>query len=95
MAKLDGKVAIITGAAVGLGEGIATAYAKYNAKLCLIDIDPKVEETAEKLRKKYNTEILTFIGDVTKKEDMKKAMEKTIEKFGEINIACCNAGVCN
>ena len=33
MAKLDGKVALITGAAAGLGEGISTAYAKYGAKL--------------------------------------------------------------
>lgn len=33
MAKLDGKVAIITGAAAGLGKGIATVYAKYGAKM--------------------------------------------------------------
>ena len=41
MAKLDGKVALITGAAVGLGEGIATAYAKYGAKLIMVDLDPQ------------------------------------------------------
>ena len=49
MAKLTGKVALITGAAVGLGEGIATAYAKYGAKLCMVDLSPEVEKTAEKL----------------------------------------------
>ena len=38
MAKLNGKVALITGAAVGLGEGIAEAYAKYGAKICMVDI---------------------------------------------------------
>ena len=37
MAKLDGKVALITGAAAGLGEGISTAYAKYGAKLIMVD----------------------------------------------------------
>ena len=36
MAKLDGKAALITGAAAGLGEGIATAYAKYGAKMVLV-----------------------------------------------------------
>lgn len=36
MAKLDGKVALITGAALGLGQGIASVYAKYGAKLCLL-----------------------------------------------------------
>ena len=48
MAKLDGKVALITGAAAGLGEGISTAYAKYGAKLIMVDLSPAVEETAEK-----------------------------------------------
>ncbi len=44
MAKLDGKVALITGAAAGLGEGIATAYAKYGAKLVMVDLSPSVED---------------------------------------------------
>ena len=56
MAKLDGKVALITGAAVGLGEGIATAYAKYGAKLVMVDLDPHVEDSAEKLRNEYGAE---------------------------------------
>ena len=43
MAKLDGKVALITGAAAGLGEGIAMAYAKYGAKLIMVDLSPSVE----------------------------------------------------
>ena len=55
MKKLEGKVAVITGAAVGLGKGIATVYAKYGAKLCMIDLLPEVEETAKELREKYNT----------------------------------------
>ena len=45
MAKLDGKVALITGAAAGLGEGISTAYAKYGAKLIMVDLSPEVEKT--------------------------------------------------
>ena len=44
MAKLDGKVALITGAAAGLGEGISTAYAKYGAKLIMVDLSPEVEK---------------------------------------------------
>lgn len=94
MKKLEGKVAVITGAAVGLGEGIATAYAKYGAKICMIDMSPDVEITADRLRKEYNAEIITCVADVTKKEQLLDAMQKTVDKFGEINIACCNAGVC-
>ena len=94
MKKLEGKVAVITGAAVGLGKGIATVYAKYGAKLCMIDLLPEVEETAKELREKYNTEIVTYIGDVSKKDNMEEAVKKAVEKFGEVNVACCNAGVC-
>ena len=94
MKKLEGKVAVITGAAVGLGKGIATVYAKYGAKLCMIDLLPEVEETAKELKEKYNAEIVTYIGDVSKKENMEEAVNKAVEKFGEVNVACCNAGVC-
>jgi hypothetical protein len=94
MAKLDNKVALITGAAAGLGEGIATTYAKYGAKICMVDLSKNVEKTAEKIRKEYNAEIITFVANVSDKEQMKAAAAKTVEKFGEINIVCCNAGVC-
>ncbi len=94
MAKLDGKVALITGAAFGLGEGIAEVYAKYGAKLMMVDLSPEVEKTAERLRKEYNAEIITAVADVSNREQMDAAAAKTVETFGELNVACCNAGVC-
>lgn len=94
MAKLDGKVAIITGAAAGLGKGIAIVYTKYGAKMCLIDIDKEVVNTAKQLQEKFQTEIISYVGSVANKEQMQEAAKITVEKFGKINIACCNAGVC-
>ncbi|MBS4784722.1 MAG: SDR family oxidoreductase UcpA [Clostridiales bacterium] len=94
MAKLDGKAALITGAAVGLGEGIAEVYARYGAKLCLVDLDPAVEQTAERLRREYGTEVIAIVGNVADKEQMKAAAARTAEQFGAIDVACCNAGVC-
>ena len=91
MGKLDGKVALITGAAVGLGEGISTAYAKYGAKLVMVDLDPKVEETAARLRKEYGAEIVTVVANVADREQMDAAAKKGADTFGEINVACCNA----
>lgn len=94
MAKLDGKVALITGAAAGLGEGIASAYAKYGAKMILVDLSSAVEETAEKLRREYGAEIITAVANVADRAQMDAAAAKAVEAFGAIHIACCNAGVC-
>ena len=94
MAKLDGKVALITGAAAGLGEGIASAYAKYGAKMILVDLSPAVEETAEKLRREYGAEVITAVANVADRAQMDAAAAKAVEAFGAIHIACCNAGVC-
>ncbi len=94
MAKLDGKVALITGAAAGLGEGIATVYASYGAKMCMVDLSPDVEKTAEKLRKEYGAEIITVVANVADRSQMDEAAKKTVETFGKLDIACCNAGVC-
>ena len=94
MAKLDGKTALITGAAVGLGAGIAEVYAKYGARLCLVDVDAAVEETAARLRQEYGAEIITAVANVADKAQRQAAAAKTAEQFGRLDIACCNAGVC-
>ena len=94
MKKLEGKVAVVTGAAVGLGAGIAEVYAKYGAKLCLIDIDSEVEKTAQYVKDTYGCEVITYVGSVADKAQMKEAIKKTVDTFGVVNIACCNAGVC-
>ena len=72
----------------------ATVYAKYGAKMCLIDIDKEVVNTAKQLQEKFQTEIISYVGSVANKEQMQEAAKITVEKFGKINIACCNAGVC-
>ena len=93
--KLEGKVAIITGAAAGLGEGIAETYAKYGAKICMVDLDPNVDKTADRIRGMYpDAEIITVVANVADKQQMIDAAAKTKEAFGSLDVACCNAGVC-
>lgn len=93
MKKLEGKVAIITGAGAGVGEGIAEAYAKYGAKMVLFSKSANVEGVAERLRKEYDADILVYQGNVVNKDDLKAAVALAVEKFGRVDIACCNAGV--
>ena len=93
--KLEGKVAIITGAAAGLGEGIAETYVKYGAKICMVDLDPNVDKTAERIRGIYpDAQIITVVANVADKQQMIDAAAKTKEAFGSLDVACCNAGVC-
>lgn len=94
MAKLDGKVALITGTAMGLGKGIAEAYARHGAKLCLVDLSPKVAETASELEKAFQTEVIGIAADVTDKSAMREAVAKTVATFGSLDVVCANAGVC-
>ena len=93
--KLDGKVALITGAAAGLGAGISEVYAKYGAKLCMVDLDPRVDETADRIRAQYpDAQIVTAVANVADRAQMDAAAARAIEEFGTIDVACANAGVC-
>lgn len=94
-AKLDGKVALVTGAAAGLGEGIAEIYAKYGARVCMVDLDPNVSKTAERISALYpDAQIITVVANVAHKDEMAEAVRQAKETFGSLDIVCANAGVC-
>ena len=92
MGKLDGKVAVVTGAAMGNGEGIARVLANHGAHVCLWVIDEKVFETAQSIESEGQRST-PFKVDVTKFEDCRKAAETLIAEHGRIDILCNNAGV--
>jgi 2-deoxy-D-gluconate 3-dehydrogenase len=89
--KLDGKVAIVTGAARGLGQAIALGLAEAGAGVALVDrID--TAETAgqiEKVGQKY----LQVTADLGLRESVRKIVPETMEQFGQIDILVNNAGI--
>lgn len=93
MGKLEGKVALITGASKGIGEGIAKVYAKHGAKLVLAARSQATEELANQLRSE-GAEVLALSMDVTKRDSIQEGIKKAIEQFGKIDILVNNAGVC-
>ncbi len=92
MGKLDKKVAVVTGAAMGNGEGIAKVYANHGAQLVLWDIDDKVTATAKTIED-AGGKAQSFKVDVTNYTSCGKAASEAVGKFGGIDILCANAGV--
>lgn len=89
---LDGKVALITGAAQGIGFAISEAFAKNNADVVLTDYNPQVAEVAQKLNVKYQGNIIGLVMDVTDDDSIQKGLNKTMDKFGRLDYVVNNAG---
>lgn len=90
MARLDGKIAIITGAAKGLGEADARLFAKEGAKVVLTDVDA---DNGERVAKEIGSNAIFVKHDVRKADDWKTVIDTTVNKFGGLNILVNNAGV--
>ena len=89
MGKLDGKVAIITGGASGIGKATASLFVKEGAKVAIVDINEKLGKRTEK---GLGNSIFVKC-DTTKSNDVKKMVENVIRKFGEVDILFNNAGI--
>ena len=90
MGKLENKVAVVTGAAQGMGESHARTLLKEGAKVVITDLNStKGEALAEEL----GENVLFIKHDVTKEEDWKKVISETESTFGPINILVNNAGI--
>ena len=87
--KLEGKIAIVTGGARGIGEGIARCLAAEGTRLALIDVDGQaVEATAATL----DVEAIGLKADVSNEAEIGAATEQVIEHFGGLDILVNNAG---
>jgi NAD(P)-dependent dehydrogenase (short-subunit alcohol dehydrogenase family) len=88
--RLDGKIAIVTGAASGIGRAIAQRFSAEGAELMLVDRDEAgVAETAASLARPAEVRSL----DVTDREAFERALDETVERFGGIDVLSHNAGI--
>ncbi|XP_061104225.1 15-hydroxyprostaglandin dehydrogenase [NAD(+)]-like [Conger conger] len=92
---LSDKVALVTGAGQGLGKGFSDILLKNGAKVALLDINETVGKSAKAdFDKEYGEDRTIFLKcDVTSDEQLKDAFQKTIERFGRIDIMSNNAGI--
>ena len=91
MGKLDGKVAIITGAGGGIGQAAARLFAAEGAKLMLVDLN---EEALVTLAKSLGGNTAGYaVADVSSVSDVQAYLKDTIEQFGRVDITLLNAGI--
>src|SRR5438552_12071521 len=90
MGDLENRVVIITGGARGIGLGIAEAVADQGACVVLADI---LEEEAKESAKKLGNGHFGIKHDVRKADSAKNLVDKTLEKFGRVDVLVNNAGV--
>ncbi len=92
MGRLEGKIAFVTGAAMGNGKGGAAAFAAHGAHVILADISDIVFETEKELKSKgYSVSAVKF--DVRDSAGVKAAVDETVKTYGKIDVLFNNAGV--
>lgn len=92
MKKLEGKVAVITGGAMGNGYGIAEVFLKYGAKVIILDYSDKLGESLYKLSNQEN-EVIGYKVDVRDSNMINACINAVVQKYGKIDILVNNAGV--
>jgi 3-hydroxybutyrate dehydrogenase len=93
MASLDGKVALITGAASGLGKAIAELYAKNGAAVAIADINQQAADAAAAEINAAGGKAIGIEMDVTNEEAVNAGTEKAVAAFGSLDVLISNAGV--
>lgn len=93
MKEFKDKVAVITGAAGGIGRGIADKCVQEGMRVVLADIDAKALSQTEEELKATGATILSVLTDVSKAEDIEALAQKTLDTFGVVHLFSNNAGV--
>ena len=93
MKDVAGKVAFITGAASGMGLGMAKAFSRAGMKIMMADIDADELGRAADALKAEGADVDSLVCDVTVEKSLFDAAQATLDKFGKVNVLCNNAGV--
>ena len=93
MSSLEGKVAIVTGSATGIGYGISKRLANDGANLVMVDIDANMLEQSASEVSARTREVEISIGDVSEPQTAREAVTKAVDKWGKIDILVNNAGI--
>ncbi|MGC4252160.1 MAG: SDR family NAD(P)-dependent oxidoreductase [Sphingobium sp.] len=90
MAKLEGKVALITGAAQGIGAETARLFVAEGARVMLVDM---LSEPLEALARELGPDAACYLADISDEAAVASMVEAALERFGKLDVAVLNAGI--
>jgi NAD(P)-dependent dehydrogenase (short-subunit alcohol dehydrogenase family) len=93
MGLLENKVAFITGGASGIGAGMARRFAEEGASIAIADVTREREEQLGSELQAVGRQVLFLECNVSKPDDVQRAIAATVEQFGKLDIVCANAGI--
>ena len=91
--NLDHKVAIVTGAASGIGKAIADAFAREGAKVCIADLSVEAGNAAAENIRHRGGEAMAVAMDVTSEQQVDAGVERVVAAYGTIDVLVSNAGI--
>ena len=93
MHEMQGKVAVVTGGASGIGRGLADRFAEEGMKVVLADIEQEALDQAVREMLQAEHEVTGVLTDVSRPEALEELAQRTVETYGGVHILCNNAGV--
>jgi NAD(P)-dependent dehydrogenase (short-subunit alcohol dehydrogenase family) len=93
MNEFKDKVAVVTGAASGIGRGLAERFAAEGMRVVIADVEQGALTNTEREMRDAGADVIAVRTDVSKSDDVEALAQRTLDAFGAVHIVCNNAGV--
>ena len=93
LTEFDGKVAVVTGAASGIGRAMCDKFASLGMKIVMADVEASRLRGSAAQIEATGVDVLAVTVDVSQADELSRLAEKTLDRFGQVHVVCNNAGV--